>query len=194
VPLLTDAAFDALLPAELAARSRQHFTPAPDALAVGAWLDELGVGSLCDLGAGVGKLCIVAALAAPRCRFVALERRASLVAVGRAIAGRLGVADRVAFVEGDVGGAPIEPFEAYYLYNPFGENLLPTDERIDEAVDWSDARWERDVAATEALLARAPRGTWLVTHDGFGGAVPADYALVREAPCARGSLALRRKA
>ena len=190
----TDAAFDALLPAPLRPHARQHFTPLADALLVGAWLDELGIASLCDVGAGAGKLCVLAALAAPRCAFVGLERRASLVEVARGLAVHFGVEGRVTFVEGSLGEAPLPVAAAYYLFNPFGENLLPTSERIDERVDHSDARYERDVAAAEAWLATAPAGTWLLTYEGFGGKVPRDFEELRAARCTWGALRLWRRA
>ncbi len=188
-----DTHFDDLLPAALKAHAARHFTPVADALRVGAWLDDLGVGSILDVGSGAGKLCVVAAIAAPRCRFLGIEQRSGLVEVARSIAARFELDDRVSFVEGSIGVAGLPAVEAYYLFNPFGENLLPSGERLDEDVELGDDRYDRDVREAEALLESAPPGTVLITHNGFGGRVPAAFEQLAFAPCAAGALVLRRR-
>ena len=69
--------------------------------------------------------------------------------------------------------------DAYYLFNPFGENLDEADGWIAPDVELSDARYERDVSAAEAVLRDAPVGSFVVTYNGFGGRVPWYYREVR---------------
>jgi predicted RNA methylase len=153
-----------------------------------AWLDELGVGDIVDLGSGVGKWCVGAALLAttPR-RYYGLEHRVELVAVAHDLARSFNVTERVTFHRGEVralleapgpiAGLPARP--AFYLFNPFGENTARDDERLDEAVELSEDRFHRDVAATESLLEVALPGTWVLVYNGFGGRMPASYEPVR---------------
>ena len=83
------------------------------------------------------------------------------------------------FVDDAVGEGPVPPAEAYYLYNPFGENLFWYGERLDDEVELSEGRFARDVAAAEALFREVPVGTYVLTYNGFGGRLPADYEALR---------------
>lgn len=174
----TDYAFDRFLPYELRVVSRQYWTPLLVARRVADWLDDLGVRTVVDIGSGAGKFCIAAALAGD-CYFTGLEQRSGLVAVARTMAGLYGVDDRVHFIEGSLGEITAPVADAYYLYNPFGENLYGELDHLDETVELSAPRYARDVALTEDLLERAPLDTCVLTYNGFGGSMPHDYEQIR---------------
>ncbi len=72
---------------------------------------------------------------------------------------------------------PWTGFDAYYLYNPFGEHVLGTP-RIDGAIALGKAIYRRYVEVTECRLAEAPRGTRVALYHGFGGKQPADYETI----------------
>ena len=175
---VSDRAFDRFLPEELARVSRVYWTPVAVAARAARWLDDLGVKTVLDIGSGAGKFCVTAALAG-RSRFRGLEQRGRLVRTARVLARRFGVEKRVRFVKGDVGARPPLPAEAYYLYNPFGENLFGPDEHLDTEVELNRERYERDVAEVEGLLHDARVGTYVITYNGFGGRVPDTYKEVR---------------
>jgi SAM-dependent methyltransferase len=175
----TDRAFDVFLLHELRSVSFQYWTPVAVAARAAAWLDDLGVRTVVDIGSGAGKFCVAAALASSA-DFLGIEHRPRLVAAARALAQVFGVEERVRFEYATFGEVPAPPADAYYLYNPFGENLFD-DDQLDDTVELSARRFERDVAATEWLLASAPRGTYLLTYNGFGGQVPDGWREVRVA-------------
>ena len=180
---VSDTTFDRFLPERFGSVSERFWTPLQVAACAAMWLDELAVGDLLDIGAGPGKLCVAAALTDQnKRRYIGLEQRPELVAAGRALARDFGVAERVSFVEGTLeatlAGA-VPSAEVYYLFNPFGENIAPSDEHLDASVELSDERYLRDVTATEALLANAPDGTFALVYNGFGGRVPASYEPIR---------------
>jgi SAM-dependent methyltransferase len=169
--------FDRFLPNDLRALSGQYWTPLKAATRAAEWLDELKVRTVVDIGSGAGKFCVAAALAG-RCHFTGLEQRSGLVAAARRLARTFDVDDRVAFVEGEfrITATPIA--DAYYLYNPFGEHIFGSTLLL-ETITCSGDRYARDVAAVEELLQRARVGTCLLTYNGFGGRVPADYRQIR---------------
>lgn len=173
-----DRAFDQYLPVELCRLSPHWWTPLSVVRRAARWLDDLGVRSVVDIGSGSGKFCVAAALAGG-CRFVGLEQRPGLVAAARALAELFEVGDRVRFVEGALGEAEVPVADAYYLFNPFGENLHGPLERLDDEVELSEARYDHDVELVEDLLRRARAGTCLLTYNGFGGRAPDGYELVR---------------
>lgn len=185
-----DLELDRHLPPALRSVSSLFWTAAPVIERGVGWLDELGVGDVVDLGSGVGKWCVGAALLArtPR-RYVGLEHRSELVAIANQLAEGMGVADRVTFHGGEISELLAKPgpipglaaSPAFYLFNPFGENVAPDAERLDAAVELSEARYHRDVAVMEDLLAIAPSGTWVLVYNGFGGRMPSGYEPVRTA-------------
>ena len=171
---LDDAWFDRFLPEELRTVSGKYWTPLEVAVRVAEWLEQLHIRSVVDIGSGAGKFCVATALAGSA-RFTGLEQRARLVTAARDLARVFGLDDRVTFVHGALGLGPVPEAEAYYLYNPFGENLFGEEDHLDEDVELGASRFARDVQIIEGLLRDAPVGTLLVTYNGFGGEVPSSF-------------------
>ena len=169
-----DRAFDRFFPDELRLVSSQYWTPLAVAMRAAEWLEEARVRTVVDIGSGAGKFCVAAALASG-CHFTGIEQRPRLVAAARDLARVFDVEDRVAFHVGALGETRIPEAEAYYLYNPFGENLFGPQDHLDEDVELTFDRYARDIAATRELLLRAPAGTHVLVYNGFGGQVPLGY-------------------
>ncbi len=181
----SDADFDRHLPRDLARLSSCFWTPVSVAYRVAAWLDELGARSALDVGSGAGKLCVVAALSGST-RWLGLEHRPHLVKSANELARRFSVGERVDFRVGELGAMPLPVVDAYYFFNPFGENLFGYVDCIDTDVVLGRERYALDVAHAEALLHAAPVGTAVVTYNGFGGRMPAAFVerrVDRELPC-----------
>jgi len=173
-----DRDFDQFLPRGLQPVSYCHWTPIAAVARAATWLNELKVRSVVDVGSGAGKFCVAAALASG-CHFLGVEHRPDLVAGARLLAKRFGVQDRVCFLQEAFGDAAPPPAEAYYLYNPFEENLSDGDQSLDAKVELSDERYLRDVSAAEHWLGLAPVGTYVLTYNGFGGELPCTYEELR---------------
>jgi SAM-dependent methyltransferase len=186
-----DSAFDQFLDEPLRSLSAQHWTPLAVAAKAARWLDEYNVRTVLDIGSGAGKFCVAAALAS-HCHFTGLEHRASLVARARVLARRFGVAARTCFIRGAFGTVPLPRVDAYYLYNPFEECIVEPAQRIDASVVGRERR-ARDLASLEALLARAPAGTYVLTYGRFGGPLPPSYGRLRIASGFPNELCLWRK-
>jgi len=174
----SDRAFDRHLPRALRTASSSYWTPLGVAAKAAAWLDEFGVRTVVDIGSGAGKFCVASALAG-HCEFVGLEQRSHLVGTARELAKSFECDDRVSFHHFEFGTAPAPRADAYYLYNPFGENLFCYQDHLDDYVELSEFRYARDVAAARALLESAPIGTYILTYNGFGASVPTSYLEVR---------------
>jgi SAM-dependent methyltransferase len=177
-PSLSDADLDGRLPPDLQAQAHRHWTPVAVTRLGVQWLEEVGVRSVLDLGSGAGKFCVAGACLTPL-TFTGVEHRPHLVTAAQALATAFGVTDRVTFLEGDLARAESLSAEALYLYNPFGENLLAPSGHLDGAVELNRRRFQRETARMEAWLARRPRGSWLLTLNGFGGRIPDTYDLLR---------------
>lgn len=177
-PSLSDADLDGRLPPALQAQAHQHWTPVAVTRLGVQWLAAAGVHSVLDLGSGAGKFCVAGACLTSL-TFTGVEHRPHLVTAARDLAAAWAVADRVTFLEGDLALAETLSAEALYLYNPFGENLLAPPGHLDDTVELNRRRYQRETARVEGWLARRPRGSWLLTLNGFGGRIPDTYDLVQ---------------
>jgi predicted RNA methylase len=180
----TDRVFDRLLPRSVRRASARYWTPLAVTQRAAEWFQQLGVRSVVDIGSGAGKFCVATALCVPA-RFTGIEQRAPLLAAACELARRFELEDRVTFVHGRLGDAPLPQADAYYLYNPFGENLFGPDGQLDGEAELSHERYLQDVARVEQLLQEAALGTCVLTYNGFGGEIPSSYREVyvdRELP------------
>jgi hypothetical protein len=175
---IPDAAFDQFLPETMRRLSAQHWTPLAVAARAAQWFDEYNIRSVVDVGSGSGKFCVAAALACG-CHFTGVEHRGRLVTHARDLARTFGVASRTYFIHGAVGEVRLPSVDAYYLYNPFEEDILPPNQRIDGDIALSRERSRCDAEAVRSLLARAPVGTYALVYNGFGESVPQAYRKVR---------------
>jgi SAM-dependent methyltransferase len=169
-----DAAFDEFIPQADRQVSSEYWTPLRVATRAAQWLDYFGARSVVDIGSGVGKFCVAAALGGG-CRFTGIEHRSRLVAAARTLARTFEVEDRIEFLQASMVDAGWPKADAYYLYNPFSENLYRQEHQLDRDVELGAERYKREIAAAERYIERAPRGTFLLTYNGFGGRVPDSY-------------------
>ena len=165
-----DELFDRVFPKPLRPRSELHWTPVDVARAAATLL--VPARRVLDVGAGVGKACLVGVLTSPAV-WVGVERDPELVAAGNAAAAALGVDHRARLVQGELAIADWSRFDGFYLYNPFGEALLATDDPLRRRAEWT-----AEVELVERRLAAARPGTRVVTYHGFGGRLEGAYAQV----------------
>lgn len=185
-----DVSFDAGYSAGVACASKRFWTPVSVAETAARWLVEgRGSGPVLDIGSGAGKFCVVGALSTQGV-FQGIEQRRWLVRAANAAADRAGVADRVHFRCGVLEEDFLLQFSAFYLFNPFGENLYDREYWLDASVELSARRFMRDVTIVERALARTALGARVVTYHGFGGEMPDGFTLVRSAPAGTDHLRL----
>jgi SAM-dependent methyltransferase len=149
------------------------------------WLQEYGVERVVDIGSGPGKFCVAAALAGTL-ELIGLEKNPRFVSVARSLARQFGVEQRARFVHGALGDGELPATDAYYLYNPFVEQLFDPDGGVDCGTTTNYERYLRDVRLAQQVFRRAPAGTIVLTYNGFGGLMPASYEVRRvchELPC-----------
>lgn len=188
-----DSVFDHYLSPASKRRAATFWTPLKVCARAAAWFDELGVETVCDIGSGAGKFCVATALFG-RASFIGVEQRARLVAEARCLAELFGVSRRVSFepiVFDDLEALPTP--DAYYFFNPFGENVFRDESVLDHDVELSCARFVRDVERAYLLLERAGLGTHVLTYNGYGGSMPLSFVRLREDPWQRNELILWKK-
>lgn len=170
-----DSTFDELYPAELRDLSSVHWTPVEIALRAARMLASAPGQRFLDVGAGVGKVCLVGALATG-CEWWGVEQDPSLVRAAKRAARFLGLEPR--FLEGDATSVDWHQFDGFYLFNPFSSVMLS--EHASPFVRYATIT-KHVRHATERLASTRP-GTRVVTYHGFGGEMPPGYVRERDEP------------
>lgn len=168
-----DAEIDALFPESIAALSARHFSPVSVARRAAELLAPTPHHRVLDLGSGPGKFCIVGA-AWTGASFTGIEHRPHFVKVAIQAAAQIGVGN-AHFIHANILELSWRPYDAYYLFNPFAEQLLGG---IDGTVPVSPTRFAFYVREVRERLRLARMGTRVVTYHGFGGNMPRSFRLV----------------
>jgi hypothetical protein len=169
-----DDDFDAIYPQDVAALSPVHWTPVDVAVRAAHLLAPRPDVRVLDLGAGPGKLCIIGALTTGA-SFVGIEQRVRLVHIAVRAASAL-AARRAQFVHANILEIDWQPYDAYYLYNPFVEQMLGG---IDDRVRLERTLYGYYIQEVRSRLRRARTGARVVTYHGFGGELPPGFVLRR---------------
>ncbi len=174
-----DSLFDSMLPLPARSVAAMYWTPIRVATRAAQLLAEEPTARILDVGAGVGKFCLVGALTT-QARFFGIEQRESLVAYAQKLALMLGV-DDASFELGRFDALDPKDFDGFYFYNPFEESRFSKHSQYDDTVVLSEERFVEDVAKAQRFLAEARVGAKVVTYNGMGGELPWSYSLkVRE--------------
>ena len=125
-----------------------------------------------DIGCGPGKFCLIAA-ALTDGHFTGIEQRADLVKAARHAV----LKERrqnVEIIQGNVTDISFSKYDAFYLYNPFEENMSEN-QSIDRCIPLSADLYVKYVKYVAAELSAKPLGTVVVTYAGSALEVPSCY-------------------
>lgn len=174
---LSEESFNSLLPENLQIVSRIYFTPIYVARIAAQWLTENGRKRVLDIGAGIGKFCIAGAINSDS-EFYGIEYRPSLAKLANELIKRFDIRNAVVY-EGDVVETDFENFDAFYMYNPFFENLAHA-KRLNNEVELTHALYAYYFNHTERKLDKTKSGTRLVTFHGNNFEVPDSFRKIKE--------------
>jgi predicted RNA methylase len=174
---VTEESFSDLLPLKLRQLSWLYFTPVHVAREAAAWLTADGCRDILDIGAGVGKFCVVGASTCS-CRFHGIEYRPSLANLANTLIRKFELANAVVLNQ-DVVDTDFSCYDAFYMFNPFFENITAS-RALNDEIELSVRSYTHYYRYTEEQLDRAKSGTRLVTYHGNNFEVPSSYSKVRE--------------
>ncbi len=131
-----------------------------------------------DIGCGPGKFCVIGATSTQG-HFTGVEQRGKLARIAQDVVKKHRV-PRVDIVHGNIQDVNFRDFEAFYLFNPFEENVLPT-LRIDYDVELNPKLYTEYTVHVHQQLQRMPMATRVVTYCGDCLEIPDCYACVKTA-------------
>lgn len=167
-----DEKFDRIYPEKLRRLSSLHWTQVSVAAEAARMLVTKPATRVLDVGCGCGKFLLVAA-SLTEGHFTGIEQRADLVAAARAAAKQLQLA-RVEVRHGNVLDLAFAEFDAFYIFNPFEENMAHG-HRIDASISLSSALFRQYTNYVSAQLGVMPLGTRVVTYAGYADEIPSCY-------------------
>lgn len=171
----SDEEFDSKLPDPFQNLSQRHWTPFEVAFEAARFLaDRPGVRVL-DVGCGPGKFCAAGA-SVTKGHFVGVEQRGSLVRIAQSLLQHFQI-PRVEIVQGNILDIDFRQFDAFYLFNPFQENSLPSF-RIDSSVTLDPKLYDVYTAYVYSQLSAVPLGTRVATYWGDQEEIPDSYECV----------------
>jgi SAM-dependent methyltransferase len=177
--VIADEDWDRVYPAKYIELSRLHWSPVEVARRAAELLSRGTETRVLDVGAGVGKFCVIAAVTTPGL-FVGVERSGEMVDVARATAHRARTS-RTRFIHAHADDIDWMNFNGFYFFNPFGQIRWP-DLRMSGPSLPQPAEYQRLISFTQASLAASRRGTRVVTYFGFGGEMPRCFRLTLKQP------------
>jgi SAM-dependent methyltransferase len=174
-----DDCFDLFYPPEIRALSSVHWTPVFVARQAAEFLVHRPGTRVLDIGCGPGKFCIIGALMTEG-KFTGIEQRKHLCDVARSVIRQTRL-PHVEIVHGNVTETAFSNFDAFYLFNPFVENM-ETVLKIDATVSLSVDLYDKYTEYVARQLALAPLGTRLATYCGVCAEVPLGYTQLETFP------------
>lgn len=168
-----DKAFDEFLyPKYMQDISDIHWTPIVVAKKASELLTANGANQILDIGAGIGKFCIVGALHTDAI-FYGIELRKDLYEIAEQTA-RILHLNQIRFSHLNITEVNFSHFDAYYFFNPFLENLHPIN-RIDNHLPLTASLFEEYTHYTKEQFASLPANSRVVTYCTDSEIMPSDY-------------------
>lgn len=177
--LSTDFHFNRLYPLPMQNLAARHWTPLSAARKAANFLAAENGVSVLDVGSGVGKFCLAAAIHKPNSFFYGVEQRGHLVNYANEAKAILQV-ENATFIHSNFTQLDLKEFDHFYFYNSFFENLAGTD-KIDESIDYSSQLYSYYNRYFFKQLDLKPSGTRLATFHSMEDEIPAGYHVVGSA-------------
>ncbi|HMJ06364.1 MAG TPA: class I SAM-dependent methyltransferase [Chthoniobacterales bacterium] len=168
---IEDEKFDRIYPSEIRKLSSLFWTPVAVAAEAAQLLVTAPGTRVLDVGCGPGKFCLIAA-SLTEGHFTGVEQRPELITAARAAAAQLHLPE-IEFLHANVTDTAFAEHEAFYLFNPFEENMHG--HKIDSAIPLSPALYKKYTQHVAAQLGLRPIGTRVVTYAGYAADIPSCY-------------------
>lgn len=166
---------DTLYPKAVSDLSFTHFTPVEIAKEAAQYLVNYSGIKVLDIGSGVGKFCMVGTSCTSG-YFTGVEQRQHLCDIANAIIEKRELPN-IEIIHANILDVDFQDYEAFYFYNSFYENIVPSD-RIDDSLLVTSKLYEIYSIYVKQQLDLMPKGTRLATYFSSYDAVPDSYSII----------------
>jgi len=171
----SDKEFDKVFKPKIRFVSEIHFTPVVVAKSASQYLTNDNTTRILDIGSGCGKFCFVGAITTNGI-FTGIELRKSFHDESEKMGIESGL-QNLHFIHANIMDISFEAYDAFYIFNPFQENISVMD-RINDEIPLNRALYDQYSAYVEGQLDKKPSGTKLATYFSYRKEVPPSYQKV----------------
>jgi hypothetical protein len=172
---VTDKEFDSIYTFDIHNASEIHFTPVDVSIAAARYLAEVTGTRVLDVGSGAGKFCIIGASCTAGF-FTGVEMRQSFNQAASDISEMYGLTN-VEFLQANITAVIFTDYDAFYIFNPFQENISISD-RINDEIPLNKSNYSEYSLYVRNQLDTMPPGTRLVTYFSNCKEIPDSYQLL----------------
>jgi len=172
----TDAKLNKLYPESIRLLANRHWTPLQITQLVTQFLVTHPGVKVLDIGSGVGKFCLAGAYYKAHATFYGVEQRKDLIVHGENVRARLGL-QNVHFIHSNITELDFRPYDHFYFFNSFYENLMDKD-KIDDNIPYSTFLFNYYHNQLYKKLEAMPTGTRVVTFHCLDDKMPPGYHVV----------------
>ena len=158
---LTDDEFDAVLPIHIRKLSNRHFTNLEVSREVSQRLNEYKDLNLLDLGCGIGKFCVVVA-SITKHNITGIDFRHDYILIAKRFKDKYNLKN-LNFINQNILKVNFKTFNAFYLFNPFLEQIDNT-ARMDDDYETSPLLYSIYENHVRQELQKMPAGTIVITY------------------------------
>jgi len=173
-----DHEFDQSYPKSIRHLSDCHWSPVEVCQMAAQFLVVEPGTRVLDIGCGTGKFCAIGAHTTAG-HFTGVEQRGRFVKAAHEMLHRYGIA-WVEIVHGNIADMSFDAFDAFYLFNPFEEHILPI-LRVDDEVEMAPQHYDDYTLHVQQQLEQRPMATRVVTYYGCCAEIPECYTCVKTA-------------
>ncbi len=172
-----DKLFDRIYSEDIQQLAADHFTPVAMIKLACQFLVQKAGTRVLDIGSGAGKFCIVGATCTDG-HFTGVEIREKLHLAATQVAQNQKL-NNVAFIHSNITEIDFTPYDAFYFYNTFFENIMSLD-RIDTSIALNKILYKEYSNCVREKLDALAIGTRLVTYYSAYDEVPDSYRIVEK--------------
>jgi len=189
-----DIEFDQIYPPRIRALSDIQWTSIKVARLISEMIGKDSKARFIDIGAGVGKLCILLSFLTDM-EIFGIEQREDLHKITQAIIQNNHI-EKVHMIHGNMLSLDWSEYDVFYLYNPFQEHVIDVfwaGGLIDQNIGLDKKYYAQYVESVFCQMAKLEVGKKVIILHGYGGIMPPSMKLLNSRRVSDGELCLWEK-
>jgi 16S rRNA A1518/A1519 N6-dimethyltransferase RsmA/KsgA/DIM1 with predicted DNA glycosylase/AP lyase activity len=172
---ISDKEFDLLLPESIRKQAEIHWTPFEIIQKCADFITQENCKNILDIGSGVGKFCMITS-ALTGAKITGVEIRKNLHLYAQSIAQSY-LLSQVSFINQNITETDFSPYDCFYYYNPFFENIV-LENTIDSAIPLKTQAFNAYTQFVKNELEKKEKGTCLMSYFTSHEHIPNAYQLI----------------
>ena len=170
--ILEDTFFNTMYPTEIRPLAETHFTHIHIAKMATEFLVQKTGTKVLDIGSGAGKFCMIGASLSDGF-FTGVELRKKFYDLSQRLLKKYKISN-AQFIQANITSIDFQDYDAFYLFNPFYENILKY-EKMDDSLELENELYDIYSNYVKEQLDKMPVGTRVATYFSAYDEIPDSY-------------------